>query len=170
MIRNSVRQTTLTAIFATSLAFAALIAGCSSGTTDQNISAGNQELRNGIGIVRSGIKQYQASDTTGGLGTIHQGRGMMGQGTTMMGLGRCMSDGGVIVDDGGAAAGCASMMGTGATPMMQGLANFDTAHKAMMAGSDIATVNQAMADMEAAMQMMEQGAGQMMNGRGMGMM
>ena len=48
----------------------------------------------------------------------------------------------------------------------QGLANFDAAHKAMMAGADAGTVGQAMTDMETGMQMMEQGAGQMMGGMG----
>jgi hypothetical protein len=77
-----------------------------------------------------------------------------------------MSDGGVILDDGGVMAGCASMMGTGSTPMMQGLANFDSAHKTMMENSGAGAVGQAMADMQTGMQMMEQGAGQMMGGMG----
>jgi hypothetical protein len=50
--------------------------------------------------------------------------------------------------------------------MMQGLANFDTAHRTMMASSDAGAVEQAMADMETGMQMMEQGAAQMMGGMG----
>jgi hypothetical protein len=171
MMRNSLPQATSITILGSALALVALLAGCPSGMGgDQNFSTGNQELRNGIGTVRAGIKQYQTGDTTGGLGAIHQGRDMMGQGVVMMGLGCCIFDGGVIVDDGGATAGCASMMGMGATPMMQGLANFDVAHRAMMANTDPGTVNQALVDMETGMQMMEQGAGQMMNGRGMGSM
>jgi hypothetical protein len=171
MTRDSLPKMASAAILGVALSFAALMAGCSPGMGgDQNISAGNQELHNGIGMARAGIKQYQAGDTTGGLRAIHQGRDMMGQGTAMMGLGCCMADGGVIVDDGGAPAGCVSMMGRGATPMMQGLATFDAAHKTMMDSSDAGTVDQAMADMETAMQMMERGAVQMMNGRGMGSM
>ncbi len=169
MERNSTRYAVLTAILGTSLALVSLIAGCSDSTG--GLTAGNQELRNGISKARAGSSQYQAGDTAGGLAAIQQGRDMMGQGMVMMGLGGCMSDGGVI--DGGVTGGCASMMGTGATPMMQGLANFDSAHQTMVGSSDAGTVDQAMADMETAMQMMEQGAGQMMGGMGknsMGMM
>jgi X-X-X-Leu-X-X-Gly heptad repeat protein len=160
------RPAALTAILGTSLALVSLIAGCSDSTG--SLTAGNQELRNGISKARAGSSQYQAGDTAGGLAAIQQGRDMMGQGMVMMGLGGCMSDGGVI--DGGVMAGCASMMGTGGTPMMQGLANFDAAHRTMMASSDPAALGQAMADMETAMQMMERGAGQMMGGMGKGMM
>ncbi len=80
-----------------------------------------------------------------------------------------MFDGGATTAGGGISS-CASMMGAGATPMMQGLADFDAAHRTRMASSDATTVGQAMADMENGMQMMEQGSGQVMGGMGMGSM
>jgi hypothetical protein len=170
MTRTSSRNAAFSTILATALGIMALMAGCSSGMDgNQNFAAGDQVVRNGIAKARAGITQYQAGDPAGGLAAIDQGRGMMGQGVATMGLGCCLSDGGVIVDDGGVPAGCVSTMGMGATPMMQGLANFDAAHQTMMASSDAGTIGQAMADMETAMQMMEQGAGQMMTSRGMGM-
>jgi hypothetical protein len=170
MTRNSARPAASATILGIALVLVAMVGGCSSGMgSDQNRTAGNQKLQGGISAVRVGIKQYQAGDRDGGLGAIHQGRDTMGQGIVMMGLGCCMFDGGATAAN-GAISNCASMMGAGATPMMQGLANFDAAHQTMMASSDAATVGQAMVDMETGMQMMEQGAGQMMSGMGKGSM
>jgi X-X-X-Leu-X-X-Gly heptad repeat protein len=162
MERNARRYAALTGILGTSLTLVFLIAGCSDSTG--NLAAGNQELRNGISKARAGSSQYQAGDTAAGLATIQQGRNMMGHGMVMMGLGGCLSDGGVI--DGGMTGGCSSMMGSGAIPVLQGTANFDAAHKTMMASSDTGTIDQCLADMETGMQMMEQGATQMMGGMG----
>ena len=90
---------------------------------------------------------------------------MMGQGMVMMGLGCCIGDGtpGALGD--GGADYCASTMGPGASPMVQGLEKFDAARPMMdPAGAGAA---QAMADMEKAMEMMEQGSTQMMGGSGL---
>lgn len=170
MTQNSARPAASAAILGIALVLVAMVGGCSSGMGgDQNRMAGNQKLQGGISTVRAGIKQYQGGDTNGGLAAIHQGRETMGQGMVMMGLGCCMFDGGATTAN-GAISSCASMMGPGATPAMQGLADFDGAHQTMMATSDPAAHGKAMAEMETAMEMMEQGAGQMMGGMGKGSM
>jgi hypothetical protein len=146
-----------------SFALIALPTGCSGMGGHQNTTAGNQELRSGIAMARSGIQQYQAGDTAVGLDSIQQGRAMMGQSVIMMGLGCCLLDGGVL--DGSAMANCTAMMGPGASPMLQGMAQFDAA-QAMMSNPDAGSASQAMINMETAMKMMEQGADQMMVGKG----
>ena len=171
MIRISARRTILATMLGTSLTLATLIPGCSTDMGgdmggNQNNPTRDQVLRTGILTARSGITQYRSGDPAGGLGAIHQGRDMMGQGMVNMGLGCCMFDGGVTDGDSGAISACASMMGSGAIPVLQGTANFDAAHKAMMASSDTGTIGQCLADMETGMQMMEQGATQMMGGMG----
>ena len=171
MTRLFSRQTVLSAIFGTSLTLAALVPGCSTGMGggmggEQSNPNRDQVLRAGILNARTGITQYRSGDAAGGLGAIHQARDLMGQGLLKMGLGCCMFDGGATSGDSGAISACASMMGSGAVPTMQGMANFDAAHKTMMASPDNGTVDHAMSDMEAAMEMMEQGASQMMGGMG----
>jgi hypothetical protein len=160
MIEKFKAQLAVPVLVGISFALIALPTGCSTGMgANENLTTGNQELRSGISTARAGMNQYQAGDTGGGLSAIRQGRNMMGQGMLMMGLGCCLFDGGVA--DGG----CVSSMGPEAALTLQGMAKFDAA-RSMMASLDAGTVAQAMADMEAGMEMMEQGASQMMGGRG----
>jgi hypothetical protein len=171
MIRVFARKAALTAMLSTSLTLATLVPGCSTDMGEnmggnQNNPARDQILRSGIVKARAGIALYRSGDAAGGLGAIHEGRDVMGNGMVNMGLGCCMFDGGVTDGDSGAISACASMMGSGAIPVLQGTANFDAAHKTMMASSDTGTIDQCLADMEAGMQMMEQGATQMMGGMG----
>ena len=131
-----------------------------------NMTAGNQTLRNGIALSRTGIATFRYGNAADGISQIQQGRVMMGQGLDqMMGCAEHAYDGGM--QDGGMMTGCSTMMmGNGSSMMMDGLAKFDGAWTMMM-DPDAGTTDQAMGNMETGMQMMEQGAGQMMGSMGM---
>lgn len=126
---------------------------------------GSQRLASGIKLARAGLQQYKGGDTTGAVDQVDQGRGMMGEGVTMMGLGCCLADGAVVDVDAGTMASCAAMMGQAGAMTLQGLGKFDGA-RPMMTSSDPAVAGQAMMDMGAGMDMMEQGSMQMMGAAG----
>ncbi len=148
------------------IAFTTLLAAGCGGMHSQDMSAGRQQLQQGIDLGRTGLGQIRAGDSTNGLANVDQGRGMMGEGMGKMGLGCCLGDAGLSGP--GVSSRCAqmmsndgSMMGAAGMDMMAGLQKFDLA-RPLLTDPDQAVSTQAMDDMGRAMDTMERAGGMMM--------